>query len=66
MTNELITTGEAAAVIGVDGSRVRRWALAGRLHGHRYSHGWLFDPATVQTFAQIPRKAGRPRKEVSQ
>jgi excisionase family DNA binding protein len=60
---DLITTSEAAKIIGVKPSRVRQYHLAGRLVGERMKGGrdLLFDRKEVERFAKLDRPPGRPK-----
>lgn len=55
-TTYYITTTEAAKIIGVSPDRVCKLVRVGRLP--RIGHN-VFDKAEVESFALIPRKAGR-------
>ncbi len=63
---DLLTTAQAAAIIGVIPARVRRLAEDGRFPGAR-KHGrdWLIPRADVTAYADSPRRPGRPRRAVA-
>lgn len=59
---ELLTTAEAAAVLGVDDSRVRQLIAAGRLPARKYGAMWLVQAEDLDQVGE--RRPGRPRKLV--
>lgn len=59
----MLTTPEAAAILGRDPSLVRRLARAGRLKGKKDGRDWLYEESDVLEFKALERKTGRPRKE---
>lgn len=63
---DLITTTQAAAILGVDGSQVRRLIIAGRLASHVINQRLqLLNRSEVERYSiEHPRgKAGRPKKQ---
>lgn len=58
----LLTVAEAAEVIGISISEVRRYCAAGRLAARRPGRDWLIDAADAARFKEIPRRRGRPAK----
>lgn len=48
------TTAEAAAVIGVDPSQVRRYCIGGKLPGRKVGKAWLIPTEKVKTFSRPP------------
>lgn len=64
---ELLRTGEAAAILGVSSSRVRQFCAQGRL-GTRLWGGWAIGRIELRRFARKKRPVGypkgRPRKVV--
>ena len=66
MTDKLITTSEAANLLGVSASRVRQFILAGRLNAKKNGRDQLLYELEVLDFASIPRvRTGRPPKDMS-
>jgi excisionase family DNA binding protein len=62
MNSDLITTSEAAEILGVTPARVRQFVLDGRLNGRKVGRDLLLDESEVRTFAAKPRKiTGRPK-----
>jgi excisionase family DNA binding protein len=57
MTN-LITTSEAASMLGLKPARVRQLAQRGELPGQRKGQDWIFKPDDVVSFKRRP--VGRP------
>jgi excisionase family DNA binding protein len=57
-TPTLITTAEAAAIIGVDPSRVRQLCRAGTLTTQQVGRDWLVDRASAVAYAATERKPG--------
>jgi excisionase family DNA binding protein len=56
-----LTTEEAAKIIGVSTSRLRRFASAGRLPALKRVGCWFFKPESVKDFK--PNPSGRPAKK---
>lgn len=50
-TPTMITTEQAAELIGVAPSRVRQLAAEGSLRGEKFGAVWMFDAAAVKQFA---------------
>lgn len=59
MSDEWLTTAEAARRLNVNSSRVRQLILAGRLPAEKLGHVHMIRAADVAAFS--PRKTGRPR-----
>jgi excisionase family DNA binding protein len=60
---ELITTQQAAKILGLSARRVRELAGDGSLPAVAVGRDWLFEPAAVARFKATPRRGrGRPRK----
>ena len=59
---DLVTTQEAAEMIGVNDSRVRQFHRGGRLTGKRVGTVLLFDREEVERFSQKNRPNGRPNR----
>jgi excisionase family DNA binding protein len=67
---ERLTTVEAADIIGITPSLVRKYVREGRLEAERVGEGrrstFYFEREEVERFAAIPRKIGRPPKDESE
>jgi hypothetical protein len=60
----MISTSDAAEVLGVSESRVRQFVLDGRLKAAgRIGINLLFERRVVAALAKKPRRRGRPRTE---
>jgi len=63
MNSNSITVQEAATILGIDSSQVRRLIRRGTIKADRFGDkAWLVDPDSVNDYAQSPRKVGHPRK----
>jgi len=60
MTEDLITTEEAAKILGVTPAYIRRLCARRTLGGKRYGRDWLMTRKSVMEFAATERKPGRP------
>ena len=61
VSDEYLTVKEAAARLGVDGSRIRQWCLAGAIPGAR-KHGWAWMiPASGLAAVAEGYPYGKPR-----
>lgn len=58
---DLITTTEAAEIIGIDSSMVRRYCRLGSLSAQQVGRDWLIERKAAQDFR--PAKVGRRIKE---
>lgn len=58
--SNLINSSEAARRLGLDESRVRALAKAGRLPAQRVGGRWLLDANLLNDFARAERNRGRP------
>ena len=56
-----LTTTEAAAILGVDPSRVRLLCQRGRIKTIKIGNAYAISDRELARFAAIPRRAGRPR-----
>lgn len=66
MTDKLITTAEAAEILGVSASRVRQFILEGRLESTKVGRDQLLKQSDVEDFASKPReRTGRPKTDMS-
>ena len=61
MAEYSLTVEEAAQIIGVSPSRVRRFIGQGRLNSIMRAGAWFLKPEEVKTFRPKPR--GRPPKQ---
>lgn len=59
-TTDYITTKEAAALLNVDESQVRRYCIEGKLPCRKHGRDWLILRADTECFVPPPR--GRPKK----
>ena len=59
-TRELITTGEAATILGLDPSRVRLLTRKGDLTGVRLGGQWLIERSAVTAYLERVHDVGRP------
>ena len=59
----MISTGEAAARLGVSAARVRALLEAGTLRGAKIGRTWAVDEASVDARLASPARPGRPRRE---
>jgi len=57
-----VTTGEAAAALGVSARRVRQMVAAGILRGRLVGDRLMITRASVERRLRNPRPAGRPPK----
>ena len=66
MAEKLISTSEAAAILGISASRVRQLIIEGRLEATKIGRDQLLEPEKVKEFAARPReRTGRPKKDMS-
>jgi len=56
----MLTTKEAAEILGVNRSRVRQLILAGRLKAEKFGRDWLINESDLDGVRD--RKSGRPQK----
>ncbi len=59
-----LTVEEAAALLGVNGSRIRQLIGEGRLEARRWNYNWQITRISVENFQRLKR--GRPRAEPEQ
>jgi excisionase family DNA binding protein len=59
---KLLTTKEAATVLGVTDRRVRAMIGAGQLPAHQLGRDYAIEEKALEAVARIERKAGRPPK----
>lgn len=61
MTNDLVTPGQAAAILGVSVTRVRQHREKRRLTGRMIGHTYFYRRAEVEKLkAEIERKKAKP------
>jgi hypothetical protein len=66
MDGDWMSVAAAAAVLGVDPSRVRHLAARGDLPAVRVAgNAWMLDPVAVRRYASLPHRAGRPLSALS-
>lgn len=65
MPKRYYSTGEAAALLGLSGSRVRKLCAQGRIKVARVGANAAISQASLDRFMAIPRPGGRPRKVAS-
>ena len=63
----MLTTNEAAALLGVSRSRVLKLIAAQRLQAWKYGRDWYLTPQAIAAYQPHPngRRGGRPRKVAS-
>ncbi len=62
---KLLTTKQAAAVLGVSDRRVRAMIHEGQLPAHHLGRDYAIEEKTLQAVAKIERRPGRPPKSVA-
>ena len=66
MTEKLISTNEAAVILGVSSSRVRQLIIEGRLESTKIGRDQLLELEKVKEFSSKPReRTGRPKTNMS-
>lgn len=66
MQQDLISTNDAAKILGVSASRVRQLIIEGRLDAVKIGRDRLLSKESVEKFATIPReRTGRPKSNMS-
>ncbi len=61
MSDRVLSTREAAAVLGVDSSRIRQLCLSGQLVGVKVGRDWVIRESDLEKARDRPKR-GRPRK----
>lgn len=59
--DHILSTDEAARLLGVSMERVAQFGREGRIRGKKLSREWVWDKASVEQFARVARPPG-PRK----
>lgn len=62
MSGTILTVGEAARVLDMDPSAVRRAILQGRLPATKFGRDWSLRATDVAAYKQRPHRGGRPRR----
>ena len=62
---KLLTTKEAANLLGVTDRRVRAMIGAGQLPAHQLGRDYAIEEKTLEAIAKVERKPGRPPKDAS-
>ena len=66
MIEKLISTSEAATILGISASRVRQLIIDGRLESTKIGRDQLLELEKVKEFASKPReRTGRPKTNMS-
>lgn len=58
----MLTTTEAAALLGIKPAMARRYCDKGRLKAVKVGRNWITTREAVETFKATMKKAGRPKK----
>ncbi len=61
MAAQFITTPEAAELIGVDISCIRKWIITRMLPAKKIGRDWWVSAAAVRRIGKKPASTGRPR-----
>lgn len=61
LPEDVLTLAEAARILRVDPSRLRRLAARGVLHATKFGKTWVTTKRDLDAFAQVERPAGYPR-----
>lgn len=62
---KLLTTKEAAVLLGVTDRRVRAMIEAGQVPAHQLGRDYAIEEKALEAIAKIERKPGRPPKAAS-
>lgn len=60
----MLTTKQAAAILGIAARTVKDYCRTGRLTATKYGRDWLIDQRNLDAYRQSPKSLGRPRKDV--
>jgi len=58
MTDDWITTDEAAEIIGVSSHQVRHLLRSDTLRGKRFGRSWMVERRSAEAYAALERKPG--------
>jgi excisionase family DNA binding protein len=61
--SELITTKQAASLLGLDETNVRRHCRMGQLKAQKFGHIWMIAREDLDEFSKVPRRRGPKKKE---
>ncbi len=64
MVGMTLTVGEAARLLDMDPSAVRRAILQGRLPATKFGRDWSLRPEDVAAYQRRPHRGGRPRRTI--
>jgi excisionase family DNA binding protein len=59
-----VTIEEAATLLKVSRDSVQRWVVSNALPAERWGFNYILSRKVVQEFGRIPRKRGRPKKDL--
>ena len=59
--SSILSTTEAAAILGLTEERVLQFVRAGRIEGKQLKREWALSRASVLAFKRKPREPGRPK-----
>jgi excisionase family DNA binding protein len=62
---KLLTTKQAAAILGVTDRRVRAMIGAGQLQAHQLGRDYAIEERVLEAVAKLDRKPGRPPKSAT-
>ncbi len=65
MPGTMLTVIEAARVLDMDPSAVRRAILQGRLPATKFGRDWSIHVTDVTAYKQRPHRGGRPRRAIA-
>ncbi len=65
MPGTMLTVSEAARVLDMDPSAVRRAILQGRLSATKFGRDWSIHATDVAAYKQRPHRGGRPRRAIA-
>ncbi len=65
MAGTTLTVGEAARILDMDPSAVRRAILQGRLPATKFGRDWSINVTDVAAYKQRPHRGGRPRRAIA-
>jgi excisionase family DNA binding protein len=59
----LITTKQAASLLGLDETNVRVHCREGRIKAEKFGHIWMIAREDLDEFSKVPRRRGPKKKE---